>query len=139
MAVKDDEADDLAGYLSGRIVLPGLGGAFLVSAAGLLWAGSHGWVGGYLVLFYGGILGIGIGLALAFVVGAFTLGVVSLGGLFWLVLERVAIAVGPVFGWAAPVLVVLGVVLLPAPLRRFRALAAEQRRWNELKGGSVPP
>ena len=139
MAVTDDGAEDPAGYLSGRIVVPGLGAAFVLSAAGLLWAGSHGWVGGYLVLFYGGILGIGIGLALAFVVGAFTLGVVSLGGLFWLVLERVALAVGPAFGWAAPVLVVLGIVVLPAPLRRLRAVVAEQRRWSELKGGSVPP
>jgi hypothetical protein len=126
-------------FLDGPIVVPGLFGVFLLVAAPLLWFGAHGAVGGYLVLYWVGIVAILVGLVCAFLVGLFNLATISLGGIAWVVLERVALAVGPSFGWAAVGLVVLGVVLVVGPARRLRQVAAAREAWSKTKGGSVPP
>ena len=139
MAAEEGAPDELLNFLDGRIVVPGVGGLGLVGAAGLLWAGTHGSVGGLLTLYYGGILAIAIGVALAFVVGVFVLGTISLVGLLWLVLERLALLLGPGFGWVSPVLLVAGLLLLPGSVRRLRTAAEDHRRFAALKGGSVPP
>jgi hypothetical protein len=131
--------EESAGYLDARILVPGIGGPGMVAAAGLLWAGAHGAVAGYLVLFYGGILAVAAGVGVALALGVVGLGVISLVGLLWFTLERVALAVGPGFGWAAPVLLVAGLIVLPGPVRAARATAEARRRFRELKGGSVPP
>jgi hypothetical protein len=139
LATVEDAPEDSAGYVDGRIVVPTVGGVTLLGAGTLLWAGSHGIVGGYLALFYGGILAILVGLVFAFFVGVFVLGAISLAGVFWIALERTALFLGPGLGWASPFLFVAGLVLLPGPLRRIRAVAADRRRFEGLKGGSVPP
>ena len=125
--------------LDGEILVPGLVGVFLLVGAPLLWVGAHGAVGGYLVLYWGGILAIGVGVVLAFIVGLFTLGSFALGGIVWVVIERVALAVGPGVGWGAPVLAVVGLVLLVGPVRRGRTVAAARLEWQRTKGGSVAP
>jgi hypothetical protein len=121
VAVPSEAPPDPAGFLDGRILVPGIVAIFLLVAAPLLWAGTHGIVDGYLVLYWVGILAI------------------SMGGIVWLLLERVALAIGSVFGWAAPVLLVIGALLLPDPARRLRAVVEERRAWARMKGGSVPP
>ncbi|MCI4326882.1 MAG: hypothetical protein L3K16_04515 [Thermoplasmata archaeon] len=125
--------------LDGRIVVPGVLGAFLVAAAPLLWLGATGRVDGYLVLYWGGIVALLVGAVCAFVVGLFTLGTISLGGIAWVGIERFALAVGPPIVWGAPVVVVVGVLLLPAPLLKARKVAAARLDWRRTKGGSVAP
>jgi hypothetical protein len=139
VAVPSEAPPDPAGFLDGRILVPGIVAIFLLVAAPLLWAGTHGIVDGYLVLYWVGILAIVLGVALAFVVGVVPLAAISMGGIVWLLLERVALAIGSVFGWAAPVLLVIGALLLPDPARRLRAVVEERRAWARMKGGSVPP
>lgn len=128
-----------SGYVDGGIVIPGVLALSLLLAAPLLWVGTHGIPDGLLVLFWGGILAIVIGAVLAFIVGVFVLGSVAIAGILWLVLERAALAFGPGFGWSAAALALLGVLLLPSPYRRLRAVAAARHAWKGLKGGSVPP
>jgi hypothetical protein len=135
----EDSPEESAGYLDARILVPGIGGPSMIAAASLVWAGSHGVVGGYLVLFYGGIVAIVVGILVALTLGVIGFGAISLAGLLWFALERAALVVGPTIGWAAPVLVLAGVLVLPGPLRAARATAEERRRFRELKGGSVPP
>ena len=142
MAVVADPTSEesvASGFLDARLVVPAAIGLGLLSAAPLLWVGTHGSTAGLLVLFYGGILGIVIGAVLAFVVGVFVLGTISLAGIAWLALERSALVLGPSFGWGALALVAVGLLLLPAPYRRARDVAAARRAWKQLKGGSVPP
>src|SRR4029077_4679762 len=131
--------EESAGYLDARILVPGIGGPGLVAAAGLLWAGTPGGVAGDRVLFFGGILAVAAGVGVALALGVVGLGVISLLGLLWFTLERVALAVGPSFGWAAPVLLLAGLLVLPRPVRAARANAEARGRFRELKGGSVPP
>ncbi|MCI4362441.1 MAG: hypothetical protein L3J77_04535, partial [Thermoplasmata archaeon] len=64
MAVSPKAPPDAADYLDRQVLLPGLLGVFLIVGAGLLWAGTHGAVGGYLALFWGGILALVLGVAL---------------------------------------------------------------------------
>ncbi|HXQ95172.1 MAG TPA: hypothetical protein VN864_08420 [Thermoplasmata archaeon] len=125
--------------LDTAIVLPGILGAFLVAAAPLLWAGTHGTLAGYLVLYWGGIGAIAVGAVLAFFVGLFPLGTLSLGGILWIVVERVALAVGPPFGWAAVGLAAVGLILLPGAVQKVRAVTAARVEWGRTKGGSVEP
>jgi hypothetical protein len=127
------------GYLDGGILVPLQLGVFLIVGAALLWVGSHGAIGGYLTLYWAGILCIVLGVALLAALAVVPLGALSLGGVLWLVLERVALVVGPPIGWVAPALAVVGALLLPGPVRRVRQVVAERRAWAQLKGGSVPP
>jgi hypothetical protein len=125
--------------LDGAIVGPGVFGAFLLAAGPLLWLGSHGRVDGYLVLYWGGILALLVGVVFAFVIGLFTLGTISLGGIAWVVLERIALAIGSPIAWVALVVGVVGLVLLPRPILRARTVAAARLDWQRTKGGSVAP
>ncbi|MCI4355663.1 MAG: hypothetical protein L3K18_00765 [Thermoplasmata archaeon] len=133
------EAPFASGFLDARIIVPLVFGVGLLVAAPLLWLGTHGSHGGLLALFYGGILAIVLGAVFAFFVGLFVLGSLSLLGIVWVVTERLALAFGPVTGWAAAGLVVLGLMMLPTSWRRWRDVARARRAWSELKGGSVPP
>jgi hypothetical protein len=121
------------------VVLPGVLGAFFLAAAPLVWAGAHGVVAGYLVLYWGGIAAIAVGAVLAFIVGLFPLGALSLGGIAWVATERTALAVGPSFGWAAVAFAAAAALILPGAIRRARAVMADRLRWRRTKGGSVEP
>jgi hypothetical protein len=133
------EEAGLPDYLTPQVVVPATFGLALAVSAPLVWAGSLGVGGALLVLFYGGLLLLALGLVLAFLVGLFVLGVLSLAGVGWILLDRLVILAGPPFGVAAVVLAVVGLLLLPRPFARLREIARVRKAWNEQTGGSVPP
>jgi hypothetical protein len=133
-----EDAPDLD-LLSGRIAVPLVFGGFLLAAGPLLWVGTHGSSGSLLVLYYGGILSIVVGFVLAFIVGLFALSSLILAGALWITLERIALAAGAPFGWAAPALAVLGVLALAVTYRPLRETLDRRRAFERLSGGSVPP
>jgi hypothetical protein len=126
-------------FFDGVVVVPIVFGAFLVAAAPLVWAGAHGVIAAELVLYWGGIAAIVLGVVAAFLLGFFSFGALSLGGILWVALERLTLATGPSFGWSAVPLAVVGLIVLPGALRRARAIAAARQEWRRTKGGSVPP